>query len=79
MMTDYTPIDCGLHSEYELAILNGKRVRISWREPQGQLHTEVLKPRDLETRNHEEFLIADNSKGQQRKLRRDYIEAAVAV
>jgi len=53
--------------------------RVAWREPHGQLHTEVLKPRDLEARNHEEFLIADDSNGQQRKLRLDYIEAAVAV
>ncbi len=28
-MTDYTPIDCSLHSEYELAIIQGKHLRIT--------------------------------------------------
>lgn len=72
-MTDYTPIDCGLHSEYELAILHAKRLRISWRRTDGQLHIDVLKARDLQTRNHEEYLIAEQHNGQQLELRLDYI------
>ena len=72
-MTDYTPIECSLHSEYELAILRAKHLRISWLQPDGQLRVEVLKPRDLQTRNHEEYLIAEQRDGQQRELRLDYI------
>ncbi|RTZ61283.1 MAG: transcriptional antiterminator, Rof, partial [Gammaproteobacteria bacterium] len=30
-MTDYQPIDCGIHSEYEVAILRGKPIRLRWR------------------------------------------------
>jgi Rho-binding antiterminator len=72
-MTDYTPIDCALHSEYELAILHGTRLRISWCQPDGQLHVEVLKPRDLQTRKHEEYLLAEQHAGQQLELRLDQI------
>lgn len=48
-MTDYTPIDCNLHSEYELAIIQGQHLRISWRDQNRQHHIEVLKPCDLLT------------------------------
>jgi Rho-binding antiterminator len=72
-MADYTPIDCGLYSEYELAILHGKRLRTSWCQPDGRARVEVLKPRDLQTRNHEEYLIAEKPDGQQLELRLDYI------
>jgi Rho-binding antiterminator len=79
MMTDYTPIDCGLYSEYELAILHRKRLRILWQEPNGKAHLELLEPKDLKTRNHEEFLIAENMKGQRLELRLDHIRKAEAV
>jgi Rho-binding antiterminator len=72
-MTDYTPIDCALHSEYELAIVHGLHLRISWSRPDGRRHVEVLKPRDLKTRNHEEYLIAEQPDGQQLEIRLDRI------
>lgn len=72
-MTDYTPIDCGVYSRYELAILHRRRLRVSWREPGGQSHIEVLQPRDLRTREHEEFLIAETREGELLELRLDYI------
>jgi len=72
-MTDYTPIDCGLHSEYELAILRGNRLRISWRGADGQHHLDVLKPLDLQTRKREEFLIGEDRHGRQLELRLDHI------
>jgi len=78
-MTDCTPIGCGLHSKYELAILHGKRLHISWVQPDGQLRVEVLKPRDLQTRNHEEYLIAEQHDGQQLELRLDYIRKIDAI
>ena len=79
MMTDYIPVDCGLYSEYELAILHGGRYRVFWCTPAGQLHMEVLKPCDLQSRNHEEFLIAENLNGQQRLLRLDYLLKMQAI
>ena len=72
-MTDYTPIDCNLHSEYELAIMQGRRLRISWSDQNGRYHTGVLKPCDLHTRNHEEFLVVENMQGQQLEICLDHI------
>jgi Rho-binding antiterminator len=72
-MTDYTPIDCGLYSKYELAILRGKSLRTWWRESNGKMHIEALKPRDLRTANHEEYLIAEDLNGRQLQVRLDYI------
>ena len=79
MMTDYTPIDCGLYSEYELAILREKRLRVFWREPRGMEHMEVLVPRDLLARNQEEFLVAEDLNGHALKVRLDYIIRAEAL
>lgn len=72
-MTDYTPVDCGLHSEYELAIVQEKELRVSWRSPDGLSHVEILRPLDLVTSQHEEFMIAETRDGQQLRLRLDYI------
>lgn len=72
-MTDYTPIDCGLHSEYELAIMQQRKLRVSWTDPGGQAHVETLRPLDLITRQHEEFMVAETANQQRIELRLDYI------
>jgi Rho-binding antiterminator len=79
MMSDYTPIDCNLHSEYELAIIQGKRLRTFWRDQDGRHGTEVLKPCDLLTRNHEEFLVVESPQGQQLEIRLDHIDKAETI
>ena len=48
---DYTPISCVVYSGYELAIMHRERLRTAWRDPDGQLHQELLTPVDLKTRN----------------------------
>jgi Rho-binding antiterminator len=78
-MTDYTPVECGIYSEYELAILHGKRLRICWRSADGQPRMEVLTPRDLRTRDHAEYLLAERHGGQLLALRLDYISKVVAI
>lgn len=75
-MTDYSPIDCGLHSEYELAIMHRRRLKLRWRDDSGVTHTETLLPVDLQTRNGEEFLIAENRDGERVQLRLDRVERA---
>jgi Rho-binding antiterminator len=72
-MTDYTPIDCALYSEYELAILQGKRLRISWRDAEGQTRIDVCMPLDLVTRDHAEYLLVGRADGQRLELRLDRI------
>lgn len=72
-MSEYTPIDCGLYSQYELAILHHRRLRVSWRDPAGA-HIAMLTPRDLQTREGAEFMIAEDQDGQALELRLDWIQ-----
>ncbi len=62
-MTDYTPIDCGRHSEFELAIMHGDTLNLIWRDADGATHTEVVIAADLLTRNSEEFMRVSNRCG----------------
>ena len=79
MMTDYTPIDCASYSEYEAAIVQHRRLRLSWRQPDGQLRIEVVRPIDLETRHQEEFLRAETRDRNTVELRLDQIIKAEAL
>ena len=75
-MSDYQPIDCGLHSEYELAIMHRTPLTLSWHGVDGLDHLETLLPKDLETCRGEEFLVLLNAAGEQLKVRLDRILAA---
>ena len=78
-MTDYTPVDCGLHSKYELAIMHRQTLRLTWRDNGGELHTQTVQPTDLCTRNHEEFLAVTGEYGAEQEIRLDKITYFEAV
>lgn len=78
-MTDYQPIPCSSYDHYEIAILHGQTLRVTWRDDQGVVHVEILRPRDLQTRASEEYLLAETSIGQTRTLRLDKILRAESV
>ena len=78
-MTDYTPIDCGLHSEYELAIMHGDTLRLEWRDESCRQHIGSVKPLDLQARNHEEFLLAETREGERLQIRLDRIVRKEAI
>ena len=73
MTTDYRPVDCGLHSEYELAIMHASMLRVSWRDSCGAKHTGLLLPTDLYSRNGEEFMVAQTPSGETLEIRLDRI------
>lgn len=75
-MSEYTPIDCDRYSEYELAIMHKRKLRVCWRDAAAVTHVETLLPRDLQTRQGEEFLIAENSAGERLEIRLDRIAEA---
>lgn len=75
-MSDYIPIDCGLYSEYELAIIRRWKLRIVWKDADGVSHVEMLLPRDLKTLQGEEFLIAETTSGERLEIRLDQIAEA---
>lgn len=69
----YKPIACGLHSEYELAIMRRVKLRLSWLDAQGQQHIGNMLPLDLYTRHHVEYLVAQAIDGRQHEIRLDRI------
>lgn len=73
---DYTPVDCGLYSHYELAIMRGWHLQVTWQDPAGLDHIELLRPRDLQTRDHVEYLIAERGDGERIEIRLDRIREA---
>lgn len=79
MSDDYTPIDCTTYSEYELAIIRGWALRVAWEEADGVSHIELLKPRDLQTREHVEYLIAERESGERIEIRLDRIRGAQRI
>ena len=58
--SDYTPIACGLYSEYEVAIMHREILRLHWRDGEGMDHIDRVIPLDLQTRNHCEYLLAED-------------------
>lgn len=76
MSDDYIPIDCHTYSEYELAIIRGWQLRLSWQDDAGIAHIEQLHPRDLQTRDHIEYLVAERENGERIEIRLDRIREA---
>ena len=72
--TDYRPIACDLHSEYELAIVQRRKLRLTWIEDNVTYNQAVL-PTDLQTINHEEFLACRLESGEQHRIRLDHIRS----
>jgi len=69
---DYVSISCAIHSEYELAIMHRQKLRLVWHEG-NVIHDRVILPLDMQTRNHEEFLIGRNETGAAVTIRLDHI------
>lgn len=71
-MDGYQPIDCGLHSRFELLAMQRRTVRLRYRS---EADPELLTVRviDVETRDGAEFLVVETEAGRQ-QLRLDRIE-----
>ncbi len=79
MTKNYKPISCTLYNFYEVTILDRKSLRIVWKSTRGLDRIETLRPVDLRTRNHAEYMIARNQIGQCRVLRLDRIKHATTI
>lgn len=77
-MTAYKPISCARHSEYELAIMHRQTMQLRWHDASGAVHSATVVPLDLQTRNHEEFLVVAYD-GEQESIRLDRISDRRAV
>jgi len=74
-MSDYQPIPCALHSNYELWIMQRRRLQVHWQGENGELHQGELMPKDVYTRAGEEFLVLEGG-GKRLELRLDRIVEA---
>lgn len=72
-MKDYRPIPCQRYAELEVAVMHQVRLRVAWHTTDGKLRMEQLRPTDLRTRAHEEFLIVEDSRGRPLEIRLDRI------
>jgi len=79
MSNDYQAVSCKTHSEYELAIMRGQQLRVSWQPPTGKLITEILRPHDVITHQGAEYLLALDANGVDKKIRLDKITKAYPV
>lgn len=79
MMSDYRPISCALYAQFEHWIIHRRTLRVAWRVPGRINRLEQLKPLDLQTRNHEEYLIARRRNGETVELRLDCIMRAEPI
>ena len=68
----YRPIDCGLHSRFELAVMRGRPLTLGWRQSDGGLRREPVLPLDLATREGAEYLLVE-ANGERLQLRLDRI------
>lgn len=73
MSSEYEPIPCALHSEYERLVLTGTTVKMHWEDTSGQSLEQTVRARDLYTRAGEEFLVVETQTGQRLAIRLDRI------
>lgn len=73
MTTDYRPIPCQMYAELEVAIMHQIRIRMAWHTVEGRTRLEQVLPVDLRTREHEEYLLAEDSHGYPLEVRLDRI------
>lgn len=74
-MSGYRPIPCGDHSLLELAAMRRQRLRIHWRDDNGQSHEQALLPIDLVVKDGAEYLLARDAGGTEQRIRLDRIDS----
>jgi Rho-binding antiterminator len=72
---DYRPIACDLYSEYEIAILHRRRLRLTW-SVNNVIYNQVVLPLDLKTENKQEFLLCQTETGEPLRIRLDHVRKA---
>lgn len=71
-MPAYQPIACHLHDVYESAIVSRQSLNLRWLQD-GIEQQQTVRPRDLNTRDGAEWLLAETRHGDTLNLRLDWI------
>jgi Rho-binding antiterminator len=75
-MSDYRPIPCDRHSEYELAIMRAEWLLIDGRSNRGGEQKLRCLPVDMVARSGAEYLLVRTDAGDSLEFRLDLIERA---
>lgn len=70
--TDYKPISCANYDQYEIAILHGSKLHLTW-QIDNVIYNQVVTPLNLRTAHGEEFLILRLADGATAQVRLDHI------
>ena len=71
-LSDYKPVSCDAHSGYELAVMQRTATLVRWQEGESIREARLL-PLDVETKDKEEFLVAEDPDRKQLRIRLDRI------
>jgi Rho-binding antiterminator len=71
----YTPIACAFHESLEFAVLRRFRLRLVYRDTDGE-HVATVRPTDVATRDGAEWLSYLDEAGREANIRLDKIIAA---
>lgn len=75
-MSNYEPIACGAHEQYQFAVLKRVWLDLEWIDEAGEKRSRRLLPRDVRTRNRAEYLVAEDRDGVCFEIRLDWIRRA---
>lgn len=73
--SDYTPIDCATHSQFELHIMHKDSLKVCWNDEVGMTHIDIIQPYDLQSSKQGEYMYAYSSEKQRLQIRLDKIIA----
>lgn len=75
--TDYQPIACANYDQYEIAILHGAKMHLTW-QTGNVIYDQVITPLNLRTAHGEEYLILRLASGETVEVRLDHIRRSKA-
>ena len=76
--TDYQPIACANYDQYEIAILHGAKMHLTW-QTGNVTYDQVITPLNLRTAHGEEYLILRLASGETVEVRLDHIHRSKAL
>ena len=75
---NYTPISCANYDQYEIAILHGSKLQLTW-QVDNVIYNQVVTPLNLRTAHGEEFLVLRLPDGETAQVRLDHIRRTQAL
>ena len=70
--TDYKPVSCANYDQYEIAILHGSKMHLTW-QTANITYDQVVTPLNLRTAHGEEYLLLRHASGETVEVSLDHI------